>query len=295
MKRYFRYIAVCVFVFAGLGSITADDVTNAAVGDKGPTISLDYGAGTASANSVSEFLYFVPLISKTDVTQWISANNTQSAKVTSHCKETDGNSFTVRCQVQFEGEGSSKNIFNYDSMIEYKKQFFKEGETIKRVLEYIEFTGDSTGCFEINGRIDGGIETVEDVIIDFSCEDKSPVIISMYDLECKNGKYDFNKKKNHFIARVNKLTFKRCDEDPAMMVDIASIRPAKAKEGFMASFAGKVLNMFLPPMQIKQSGNDTMLSFGAALNRKEPAFIFPKADNVSTMVAMADSNRNPEP
>ena len=264
--------------------------------DQGPTISLDYGTDTDNINTVCEFLYFVPLVSKTPVTQWVSADNTQSAKVISHKKVISGDSFTVTCTVEFTGAGTSKNIFDFDDMIEYKKQFFKEGETIKRILEYIELTGDSTGSIEIKGRVDGGIETVETIEIIFNRNGQSPVLISMYDLDCENGTYDENQKKNHYLARVEKLSFKRCDENPAMIVDISSIRPAKSKEGMMAALAGKVLSVFLPPMQIKQAGNDTMMNFGAAINRKEPSFIFPKAENVTEMVAMAkDTEDHPKP
>jgi hypothetical protein len=261
-----------------------------ATNENGPTINLDYGKGKLSANPVSEFMYFVPLVSKTPVSRWISEQNDQSAQVVSHTKTVKGNSFTVKCELKITGNGSYRNVFNFDDMLQFKKQFFDEGGTIKRMLEYIQFEGESLGCISIKGKIDGGIETVQTVEIDFGYSDESPVLISMYDIECKDGKYNDKDKKSCMLVRVNKLSFERCDENPVMKVDVASVRSAKNKEGFLARFTGQLVNIFMPPMEITQDGNDAMLSFGAALTREDNAFIFPKAENLNgSMVAMSNS------
>ena len=289
MISFSRHIIVCLAIFALFG------VCAKAEKDNGPTINLDYGKGQLSPNPVSDFTYFVPLISKTPVAHWISEENDQAAQIISHKKKNDGDSFEVECRVKFTGDGCFRNVFDPQDMIEYNKQFFKEGDTIKRLLEYIEFKGASSGCIKIVGRIENGIELIENIEIDFACKGKSPVMISMYNLDCEDGNYNAEHKKSHILVRINKLIFNRCDEDPAMSVEVASIRPASNKEGWMASFAGKMVNIFMPPMKITQSGNDTMLSFGGALNRKENAFIFPKAENLNGMVALVDTNGHPIP
>lgn len=290
MNSFIKKIVVCIAVFSLFGICFAQVEEN-----EGPTINLDYGKGKLSPNPVYDFTYFVPLISKTPVTHWISEGNDQAAQVISHTKKTKGDKFTVKCKLKFTGDGCFRNVFDSQDMIEYNKQFFDEGGTLKRLLEYIEFKGNSHGCIEIKGRIDGEIEIVETIEIDFACKGQSPVMISMYDLDCEDGKYNTDHKKNYILARVNKLTFKQYDEDPAMTVEVASIRPAENKEGWMANFAGKMVSLFMPPMKVTQSGNDTMLSFGSALNRKESAFIFPKAENLNDLVAVVDADGHPTP
>ena len=109
----------------------------------------------------------------------------------------------------------------------------------------------------------------------------------MYDIKPVNGKNLVENRKNEYIARVNKLTFKRTAGKPSMAVDIASIRAANKKENLFSSLGGMVVNMFLPPMPITKIGNNAMLSFGEALTNKQSAYVFPAAIGLDVQIAMA--------
>jgi hypothetical protein len=113
----------------------------------------------------------------------------------------------------------------------------------------------------------------------------------MYDTKPVNGKNLVENRKNEYIARVNKLSFKRSGDKPSMTIELASIRSAKNKESIFSSLGGMVLNMFLPPMPITEIGNDSMLSFGEALTHKQSAYVFPAAGGLDVQIAMAGQAR----
>jgi hypothetical protein len=254
----------------------------------GPTINLDYGQDKLAPNPISHFMYFVPLVAHTPIESWMSSKNTQQAEFISHSRKNKGNSFVVKSSFKVSGKGSFRNIFDSTEMIEFNKQFFKKGATMKHLLDYIAFEGGTVGCMEVKGKTIGHIDTVEEVIVSFNCKGKkSPVIVAMHDIKPANGKYSYDNRINKIIARVNKLRFKQSSGKPRMTIEVASIKSAGKKDGLFASVTGMVANVFLPPMPVTQQGNDAMMSFGGALVRKESAYVFPKAANFQLQVAMA--------
>jgi len=43
---------------------------------------------------------------------------------------------------------------------------------------------------------------------------------------------------------------------------------------------GTIANLLMSPLKVTKLGNTTMLEFGEALVQKQPAFTFPKAENI---------------
>ena len=287
MKNFFwvKFLLVAMITLSSASTFADRDQ----LALKGPTINLDYGLNITEPNPVESFMYFVPLTSKTPVANWFSKINDQTAKVISYSKKTKKDSFTVECQFAMNGEGVYKNVFNTKKIIETNVKRAKGKGTLKQIPEYISFEGEAVGCIEIKGTIKKGVETVQEVKVSFNKSGKSPVLISMYDVKPKNGKYLYSNRSNNILARVNKLTFKRDSKNPKMDVGIASIRPSKSKEGLIASISGVVATAFLPPMSISQQGSDSMMNFGETLVRKQMAFSFPRAESLEIMVAMSNS------
>ena len=253
----------------------------------GPTINLDYGSDRFAPNPISHFMYFVPLIAHTPVEARMSSKNTQQAEFISYSRRNKSHSFVVKSCFKVSGKGSFRNIFNSTKMIEFNRQFFKKGDTMKHLLDYISFEGETIGYVEVKGRTVGQIDTVEEVVVSFKHKSKkSPVLVSLYDAKPVNGKYDYDKRINKFLARVNRLSFRQSAGKPKMSIDVASIRPADKKEGFFASVTGMIANIFLPPIPVTQEGNEAMIGFGSALAGKEAAYVFPKAENLQIQVAM---------
>ena len=261
----------------------------------GPTINLDYGQDRLEPNPVSTFAYFVPLVAHTPIENWMSNGNSQIAEFTSYKRKSNSSSFTVKCQFEMSGKGTFKNIFNPAEMLKHNltlaDRVDKDG-TVKHLVDYILFEGDALGCIEIKGKIKNNVDIVEEISISFKDKSKkSPVLLKMYDTKPVNGKNIVENRKNEYIARVNKLSFKRSGDKPCMTIELASIRSAKNKESIFSSLGGMVLNMFLPPMPITELGNDSMLSFGEALTNKQSAYVFPSADKFDVQVAMAARSR----
>jgi hypothetical protein len=233
-------------------------------------------------------MYFVPLVAHTPTESWMSSKNTQLAEFISHSRKNKGNSFVVKSSFKVSGKGSFKNVFDSTAMIEFNRQFFKKGATMKYLIDYIAFEGGTIGCMEVKGKTTGGIDTVKEVIVSFNCKGKkSPVTVAMYDTKSINGEYRYEKRFNRYVARVNEISFKQSSGMPKMNIEIASVRSADKKDGLFASVTGAIANIFLPPMPVTQQGNDAMMSFGGALTRKESAYVFPKAVDFQTQVAMA--------
>jgi hypothetical protein len=254
----------------------------------GPTINLDYGQDKLAPNPISSFMYFVPLVAHTPTESWMSSKNTQQAEFFSHSRKDKGNSFVVKSSFKVSGKGSFRNVFDSTEMIEFNRQFFKKGDTMKHLIDYIAFEGGAIGCMEVKGKTIGQIDTIQEVVVSFNCKGKkSPVTVAMYDTKPVNGKYSYDNRFNRYVARVNKIRFRQSSEKPRMCIEVGSVRSADKKDGLFASVTGVIANIFLPPMPVTQHGNDAMMSFGGALARKESAYVFPKAANFQMQVAMA--------
>ena len=254
----------------------------------GPTINLDYGQDKLAPNPIENFMYFVPLVAHTPTENWMSSKNTQQAEFISHSRKNKGNSFVVKSTFKVSGKGSFRNVFDSTEMIEFNKQFFKKGNTMKHLLDYIALEGGTIGCMEVRGKTAGGVDKVQEVIVSFNCKGKkSPVMVAMHDIKSANGNYSYDNRTNKIVARVNKIRFKQSSGKPKMTIEVASIKSAGKKDSIFSSVTGMVANVFLPPMPVTQKGNDAMMSFGQALARKESVYVFPKAESLQLQIAMA--------
>jgi len=108
---------------------------------------------------------------------------------------------------------------------------------------------------------------------------ESPVTVGLYEIKAKNGQHSYANRSNEIVARVNTLTFKRSAR-PRMGITVASIAGKTGKAGFWGRFKAVVANLFIEPVEVDKLGNDAMLDFGYALLRQQPAFTFPRAQNL---------------
>ncbi|MFO7974451.1 MAG: hypothetical protein R6V12_07445 [Candidatus Hydrogenedentota bacterium] len=264
---------------------------NAVGDDSGPTVILSYGKESLGKNPISYFMYFVPLISPTLVDRQTSANNQQEVVVTSYNRKIDARSFCVACDFEIRGKGVHQNTFDPAGMIAARTSDLKNNKTLRHALDYIRCEGEGFGRIEVKGKIDDLTETVTEVDLQFNARGrKSPVTIGLYDIKPKDGEYKYENRTNKSVARVNTLTFKRSDGPPKMGVKIASItKRSAAPDGFFARIRGAIANLFIEPPKINELGNETMLSFGHALLKKESEFTFPKAENIKKDSTVSDS------
>jgi hypothetical protein len=274
-----RSAIVCtVLAVVGLGVCAAG--TPEKGGDKtGPTILMDYGSSEARANSAEDFMYFVPLVSMTPIWSETSKPNSQRARLTSFAKTVEDGAFVVSCEFEMTGKGLYRSTFEPVAMIEtYAK--IRKTETLTSMLDYIKLDAEGKGSIEVSGRIVSGKEVVDDVKVHFNRGNKSPVRIEIYSVQKTAGKFDYAKRYNRLVARVNSLSFRRTDRKPAMYVTVASITKAGKNEGLLQNIIGAVASLFIPPVEIDLAGNNAMLDFGKAVSGKEASFTFPLAGNL---------------
>jgi hypothetical protein len=288
---------VCIVLLtAGVGiswdpnnpASSGEDVNDA----KGPTVMLNYSSQTFEKNPISSFMYFVPLISPTFVDRETSANNEQQVAVVSYERTVNSNSFYVNCEFEIMGKGFHKNIFDPEKMIAEHIRELKKNEPLVHTLEYIKFEGEGFGRIEIKGTITASIQTVTEVDVHFNARGhKSCVTIGLYDVKPKDGKYKYENRSNHIVARVNSLVFKKTKKTPRMGIIVASISDAEGSEGFFSGIKGCIANLFINPPEVAKLGNDTMLDFGYAIVKQKPAFTFPRAENLRVNRRVATDNK----
>ena len=252
----------------------------------GPTLWLDYGHGAPTANSVSQFMYFVPLISPEPVAVFTNAGNTQCARVFSFQCRTNGGSFKAVCEFEFSGNGSQRNEFDHTALIEKHLQQLKTGDSLTRQLGAINVEGAGSGSVEIEGALDGGRPTVNEVRLRFNRRGRaSPVTINLADICYRDGAVHFE---NELVARVNTLVFQRKTGLPKMEVTLASVKRKDAGDNVWSNFIGGIkgaaANLFLPPLTVESEGHQAMLDFGLALAMEKPSFTFPFATRLKIAV-----------
>ena len=102
-----NFAGIVVFVFLlGFLVFPAQAQTESVSSETGPTLMMDYGAGKFKANSVTDFMYFVPLVSATPVDSKLSKNNTQTSAITSAKEEKKDSTFKGSYGFRMEGKGS---------------------------------------------------------------------------------------------------------------------------------------------------------------------------------------------
>jgi hypothetical protein len=281
---------------AGAGFSSDPNNPARGVGDvndaNGPAVMLSYSFQSLEKNSISSFMYFIPLISPTFVDRETSANNEQQVAVVSFERNVTSKSFYVNCEFEIMGKGFHKNTFDPEKMIAEHTGALKQGQSLVNTLDYIKFEGEGFGSMEIKGTIDASTETVTEVDVHFNARGhKSCVTIGLYDIKPKDGKYKYENRSNQIVARVNSLIFKKTEKTPRMGIIVASISNAEESEGFISSIKGAIANLFINPPEVAKTGNDTMLNFGYAILKQKPAFTFPKANNLRKNTRVAIDNK----
>lgn len=250
-----------------------------AAGPAGPTLHLDYGRGTSPANAISDFMYFVQLISPEAVSVVTSAGNSQAARIQSYSCRTNGAAFLAACDFAFTGEGRLQNLLDHAAKIARRQKNLAAGQTLAHQLDSINVEGSGEGSVEISGMFTNGQRIVTSVTLQFSRHGHaSPVSIGLVDICQPDGKVRL---KNATTARVNTLVFRRNPGAPKMEVTLASVKNQDAGDGlwqnFVGSLKGAAVNLFLPPLPIEAGGQQAMLDFGLALATEKTAFTFPPA------------------
>ena len=247
----------------------------------GPAVMLNYDSRTAEKNSISSFMYFIPLLSPTFVDRETSPDNQQQAGIVSYERNITSKSFYVTCEFEITGTGFHKYTFDPVGMIAEHIDGSEKGESLTNMLDYIEFEGGGLGRIEIKGTITASAETVTEVAIHFNAgNQKSPVTIGLYDVKPKDGQYKYENRSGETIARVDTLIFKK-SKAPRMGIEIASIHNKMEDENFWGSAKAVIANYFLiHPPGVTKLGNDTMLNFGYAMMKQKPVFTFPRAENL---------------
>lgn len=253
----------------------------------GPTLQLEYGTSNAPANPVSEFMYFVPLISPEPVSVFTNAGNTQCARILSFRGETNGASFQTVCEFEFTGQGSQRNQFDHTGLTQNREKELQAGGSIKHHLEAINVEGAGSGSVEIKGTLENGQRIVNEVRMRFNRHGHaSPVTINLADLCYRDGAI---RSENEIVARVNSLLFERKPGPPKMEVTLSSIKRKDASDSLWQNFIGGIkgatANLFLPPLTIEAEGHQAMLDFGLALAMEKSDFTFPFARRLKTAPA----------
>jgi hypothetical protein len=249
----------------------------------GPTLKFDYGSGKPLDNPLSEFMYFVPLITPEEVSIFTNAGNTQCARVIScHCR-TNGNTFQAVCEFNFVGEGLERNIFDHAVIIKRRQKELKEGKPLAHQLTAISVQGSGSGTVEVEGMLTNGQPTVTEMRIRFNSHGHtSPVTVDLQDIVPRDGALHYE---NATVARVNTLTFRQTSGTPKMEVTLASVKRKDAGDGLWQKLVGNIkgaaANLLLPPLTITVDGHQTMLNFGLALAMQKPTFTFPYATRLT--------------
>src|SRR4030043_2392454 len=285
----FAVTFICILLLTP--SVGISSATNTAKGSKGPTMIMRYSEEKFVKNPIASFAYFVPLIAPTLVDNISSFNNEQQVAIISHKITADSKSFHVTCEFEILGSGFHMNTFDSSGMITTQTGELKKGKAMTNMLDYIKFDGDGFGIIEVKGTINDSAMIVTEVDIKFNARGhKSPVTIGLYDIKPKDGEYKYENRSNEVVARVNTLAFKKTKETPKMGIEIASIHKKTEDEGFWSKIKGLIANFLIKPLEVDKLGNDTMLNFGYAILKQEPAFTFPKAKNIKEDRVVAIDN-----
>ncbi|MGA2070290.1 MAG: hypothetical protein ABSG97_02985 [Sedimentisphaerales bacterium] len=268
-----------LFLTAGVAVCAQTDSND----PNGPTVMLSYDTLKPLKTPTATFMYFIPLISPTLVSTEISPNNRQQSMFISYKKSVVSDSFTVSCEFELQGSGFFMDIFDSNGVVATFDEEIKKNATIKNILDYIRLEGEGLGRIDVKGTIADSNVTVTQVDVHFSTRgEKSPVTIGLYSVKPENGQYKYKNKYNEIVARVATLTFKKCDGEPRMDIEVVSVNKASKPNSYMGRVKGFIVNFFIEPIRISKLGNDTMLNFGYALLNRQPSFTFPKATNIKT-------------
>ena len=255
----------------------------------GPTLRLDYGVGGQGVNPVSDFMYFVPLISPEHVMLATNLGNTQCARVVTFTNRITGKAFSATCEFEFTGNGRQRDTFEHVVGIQRHEKQLKTTHLLAHQLSAITVDGVGSGIVEIQGAFTNGHYEVNEVKLRFNAHGRSsPVSINLHDIRLRDGAYVYE---NETVARVNALLFRRSTGHPKMEVTLASLlhkdAPKSAWSSFIGELKGAAANMMLPPLNVEPEGEQAMLDFGLALVTKQPTYTFPFAPRLKTGPALS--------
>lgn len=271
--KYFA-IALSLFVLPMPGATSAGNTKNTT----GPTVKLQYKQGTDHGNSIDAFTYFIPTISPSLVKSATSRNNQQQVRIISHKKKVSGDTTKVFCEFEMLGKGWHKSLFDPKAMID--RNLINGDEPITNLLDNIKFEGKGYGKMMINCITVNGKDVVTEVEVRFDARGaKSPVTIELYSVKQVRGRYKYENRFDRITARINSLKFKKTDSTPRMALSVASVSNSSSGEGILEAIKGAIANIFINPITIDKTGNDTMMAFGMALINRAKTFTFPKASN----------------
>ena len=167
------YLATLWVLLTGLShSFAAETAT-------GPTLRLDYGVGDQGFNPVSDFMYFVPLISPEHVLLATNLGNSQCARVVSFTNHITGKSFSATCEFEFTGDGIQRDTFEHVVGIQRHEKQLKTTHLLAHQLSAITVDGDGSGIVEIQGSLIKGRYVVNEVKMRFNGRGRcSPVSTS---------------------------------------------------------------------------------------------------------------------
>jgi len=258
---------------------------------KGPIITMSYREENFAKNPIASFMYFIPLLSLSPVDDVSSPNNDQQIGVVSHSIKLRSKSFDLICEFVILGSGFYQVTFDPAGIIATQKDKFKKGERLENMLDYIKVDGEGFGVIEVKGRITDSARIVTKVNINFNARgNESNLTIGLYDVEPKDGEYEYENRSNEKVARVNRLSFEKTEDTPRMRIKIASIAMKNQPAGFFGGIKGMLANFFIKPPKVTRLGNTTMLDFGKALLQKKSQFTFPKAKNIRQGKMLATDN-----
>jgi hypothetical protein len=259
------------------------------VAASGPRLRLDYGQKDSLGIPITDFMYFVPLISPEPVASAVSAGNSQRARVLSVTRRDNGNAFSAVCEFEITGDGMQQNIIDHSELTRKNERMLQQGGEIGHVLDRICFQGEGRGSMEMEGSVSNGVAFVTEVRMRFNGGNRpSPVTIEMADLRTVNG---VCKPTNIMVARVNTLTFRRGTPPRRMTVTVGSVKSKDAGNGswqaLVGSMTGVAANFLIKPIPVEALGHEAMLDFGRALATREPVFTFPLAHNLKATASQA--------
>ncbi len=290
MKSLITSICLVVIVLAGTASGASESiqvVTNTLAAAKtdseptGPTVFLAFNGDSPKDNSISAFMYFVPMISTVPVDAQVNPANQQRVRIVSCKRKSTSKSFEVVCEFEMQGPGYHRNTFDAAEVISEMKESTKANKPLSNLIDYIMFEGSGRGSIKVKGRIVKGIEKVSSVKVTFNEDgNKSPVTVGLYTVKSENGHYAYENRSGKTVARVNTLTFKDGQSEPTMEIGLASVRSSKEKDSLCSMIKGRIANLFIKPIKVSHTGNDAMMDFGCALYKKHASFTFPKAKNL---------------
>ncbi len=257
----------------------ATEGCGAAEGGRGPTVLLSYSKEVFEKSPLGSFMYFLPLISPVAMGREVSPDNQQQVGVISYERKVTARSFSVTCEFEMLGDGFNRYTFDSLAMIAMGAAALTKGDTLTHMLDYINLEGKGFGSIQIRGTVNGPVQTVTEVELAFNARGRqSPVTIGLYEAKRKSGLFEYKNRSDEMVARVNSLSFKR-GENPRMGITVASIGK-KGDNGLLSHIKAAIANLFIKPVEVDSHGNETLLKFGYALLKQEPAFTFPKAANL---------------